>query len=70
MTGNNGKPDWVYRMQDYRCMTCGRLLFRAILTDGAKVHIKCPKCGRGKQIECEGSHIASMTEADVEVAQI
>lgn len=31
---------------DYRCRSCGRLLFRAILPDNAYLEIRCPKCGR------------------------
>ena len=42
MTSGNGKPKPIL-MHDYRCRTCGRLLFRAILPAGAEVEIRCTR---------------------------
>ena len=44
----NGKaiPMPVSQPDYYRCPHCGRLLFRAILVEGCKINIRCPKCSR------------------------
>lgn len=47
MSGPNGKPPRVFWM-DLRCGGdgCSRLLSHAYLPVGARVEIRCPKCGR------------------------
>ena len=30
--------------RDCRCRACGRLLCRAIITNGTKIEIRCPRC--------------------------
>ena len=47
MSDNNKPPT---PLQDYRCLNCGRLQFRAFLVEGCKIHIRCPRCGRGMMI--------------------
>jgi phage FluMu protein Com len=51
MSGPNGKGSRVFWM-DVRCSGdhCGRLLARAYLPTGAKLEIRCPKCGRANTI--------------------
>ena len=51
-------PDPVVKKYDYRCVSCGRLAFRAYLPDSAKVSHRCAKCGtmltffsNGKKVE-------------------
>lgn len=38
-------PQVRYKPRDYRCASCGRLLFRAVLNPGCYVECRCPKCG-------------------------
>ena len=47
--GNGRKPPTG--LHNYRCTNCGRLLFRAFLVEGCRVHIRCPKCGSGLWVE-------------------
>jgi DNA-directed RNA polymerase subunit RPC12/RpoP len=32
--------------RDYRCVSCGRLQFRAIVAYGTKIDIRCARCGK------------------------
>ena len=52
MTGPNGKAPRVF-WTDVRCGgdSCGRLLARAYLPIGARLEIRCPKCGRANAIK-------------------
>ena len=34
-----------YIWRECRCRACGKLLCRAIITDGAKIEIRCQRCG-------------------------
>ena len=66
-TPNNGN----YKRRDYRCPTCGRLWFRAYLSNGTVVQIRCPKCSMFYVIgrdtvglfvrEDEGAQVARLT---------
>ena len=47
--GNKPQPvnDQLLRWREYRCYTCGRLLFEAILSSKTdKVRSVCPRCSR------------------------
>jgi phage FluMu protein Com len=35
----------LYRMENHRCHSCGRLLFKGYLAEQTKIEIRCPRCG-------------------------
>jgi phage FluMu protein Com len=42
-------------IRDYRCQSCGRLLFRAHIprVPGLRIEIRCPRCSRTDIIESD-----------------
>jgi len=44
-SNGNGKNHRRYHIIEYRCYSCGRLLFRSVMSEGTKIEIRCPGCG-------------------------
>lgn len=41
----DASPSPAKKLETWRCLKCGRVIFRAILSSGCKIEIKC-KCNQ------------------------